>query len=165
MANIDPGAATTANHQHVPVRRGTFELRGVYCLRCADAVERALREQPHVTEVRLDWKNNVVHVGYDPVRNGAEAVEEVITQTGCDCKLTEVEEEHHEAMAPPVRRMQHLEHGVDAQPIAMGTKHDRMQYEAPATQADHSDHMGDHMGHDMSDPGMAEAMERDMRNR
>src|SRR5215212_3520854 len=145
MANIDPGAATTANHQHVPVRRGTFELRGVYCLRCADAVERALREQPHVTEVRLDWKNNVVHVGYDPVRNGAEAVEEV----------------HHEAMAPPVRRMQHLEHGVDAQPIAMGTKHDRMQYEMPATPADH----GDHADHDMSDPGMAAAMERDMRNR
>ena len=57
--------------------------------------------------------------------------------------------------------MQHLEHGVDTQPISMGTKHDRMQYEATATQADH----GDHMGHDMSDPGMAKAMERDMRNR
>jgi len=36
-----------------------------------------------------------------------------------------------------------------------------MQYEMPATHADH----GDHMGHDMSDPGMAAAMERDMRNR
>jgi len=43
----------------------------------------------------------------------------------------------------------------------MGTKHDRMQYEMPATHADH----GDHMGHDMSDPAMAAAMERDMRNR
>ena len=161
MANIDPGAATTANHQHVPVRRGTFELRGVYCLRCADAVERALREQPHVTDVRLDWKNDVVHVGYDPARIGPKDIEEVITQTGCDCKPTEVEEEHHEAMAPPVRRMQHLGHGVDAQPISMGTKHDRMQYEMPATPADH----GDHADHDMSDPGMAAAMERDMRNR
>src|SRR3712207_3528281 len=57
--------------------------------------------------------------------------------------------------------MRHLGHGVDAQPIAMGTKHDRMQYEMPATGADH----GDHMGHDMSDPGMAAAMERDMRNK
>src|SRR5215210_5972576 len=72
---------------------------------------------------------------------------------------------HHEAMAPPQRRMRHLEHGVDAQPISMGTKHDRMQYEAPATQADHSGHTGDHMGHDMSDPAMAASMERDMRNR
>src|SRR5215211_1395229 len=156
MANIDPRAATTANHQHVPVRRGTFELCGVYCMCCADAVERALREQPHVTDVRLDWKNDVVHVGYDPARIGAEAIEEVITHTGCDCKPTEVEEEHHhEAVAPPERRMQHLGHGVDAQPIAMGTKHDRMQYEMPATHADH----------DMSDPGMAAAMERDMRNK
>ena len=64
-----------------------------------------------------------------------------------------------------------------------------MQYEAPATQASahahahhapvvdahaHAGHApaaeahaghGDHMGHDMSDPGMAAAMERDMRNK
>jgi P-type Cu2+ transporter len=50
---------------------------------------------------------------------------------------------------------------VDTQPISMGTKHDRMQYEMPATPADH----GDHLGHDMSDPNMAATMERDMRNR
>src|SRR5215204_4752420 len=161
MANIDPRAATIANHQHVPVRRGTFALRGVYCLCCAGAVERALREQPHVTDVRLDWKNDVVHVGYDPAKIGPEDIEEVITRTGCDCKPTEVEQHHHEAMAPPQRRMQHVGHGVDAHPISMGTKHDRMQYEMPATHADH----GDHMGHDMSDPAMAKAMERDMRNR
>ena len=162
MANNNPRAATTADHQHVPVRYGTFELRGVYCLGCAGAVERALREQPHITEVQLDWKNDVVHVGYDPARIGPEDIEQFITQTGCDCKLTEVEEEHHhEVMAPPERRMQHLEHGVDTQPISMGTKHDRMQYEMPATHADH----GDHADHDMSDPLMAATMERDMRNK
>src|SRR5215207_1384492 len=163
MINNDPTAATTAHHQHVPVRQGTFELRGVHCLCCAGAVERVLREQPHITEVQLDWKNDVVHVGYDPARIGPEDIEEVITQTGCDCKPTEVgeEEHHHEAMAPPERRMQHLGHGVDTQPISMGTKHDRMQYEMPATHADH----GDHMDHDMSDPLMAAKMERDMRNK
>jgi P-type Cu2+ transporter len=162
MTNNDPTAATTADHRRVSVRRGTFELRGVYCLGCAGAVERALKEQPHVTEVQLDWKNDVVQVGYDPSRIGPEDVEQVITQTGCDCKPMEVEDEHHhEAMAPPERRMQHLGHGVDTQPISMGTKHDRMQYEMPATPADH----GDHLGHDMSDPNMAATMERDMRNR
>jgi P-type Cu2+ transporter len=57
--------------------------------------------------------------------------------------------------------MQHLGHGVDTQPISMGTKHDRMQYEMLATHADH----GDHMDHDMSDPLMAAKMERDMRNK
>src|ERR687893_230712 len=162
MTNNDPRAATTADHQHVPVRRGTFALRGVYCLGCAGAVERALSEQHYITEVQLDWKNDVVHVGYDPGRLGPEDIEQVITQTGCDCKPTEIEGEHHqEAMVPPERRMQHVGHGVDTQPISMGTKHDRMQYEMPATHADH----GDHADHDMSDPLMAATMERDMRNK
>ena len=174
MSSIDPEATSKAGaHDHSSrhgARDGAFELGGVHCRGCADAVVRALRAQPHVTDVRLDWKNDLVHVGYDPTRIGPEGIEGAITQTGCDCKPTDVgEEHHHEAMAPPQRRMQHLEHGVDAQPISMGTKHDRMQYEAPATQADHSDHTGDdmggHMGHDMSDPGMAAAMERDMRNK
>jgi len=130
-------------------------------LGCAGAVERILRELLHVTEVHLDWKNDVVHVSYDPTRIGPEDIEQVITQTGCDCKPAEVEEHHHEVMAPPERRMQHVGHGVDTQPISMGTKHDRMQYEMPATHADH----GDHADHDMSDPNMAATMERDMRNR
>jgi len=174
MTSIDP-EPTSKSGAHDPAsrhgaRHGAFELGGVHCRGCADAVERALRDLPHVTEVRLDWKNDLVRVGYDPTRIGPEDIEGAITQTGCDCEPTGVgEEHHHEAMAPPQRRMQHIEHGVDAQPISMGTKHDRMQYEAPATQADHSDHtddnMGDHMGHDMSDPGMAATMERDMRNK
>jgi P-type Cu2+ transporter len=162
MSNIDPEATSKTDAHDSSSRHGAFELGGVHCRGCADAVVRALRAQPHVTDVRLDWKNDLVRVGYDPTRIGPEDIEGAITQTGCDCRPTEVGgEHHHEAMAPPQRRMQHIEHGVDAQPISMGTKHDRMQYEAPATQADH----GDHMGHDMSDPAMAASMERDMRNR
>src|SRR5215207_5757278 len=161
MTGSDPQATPKTDIHHPSPRHSAFELRGVHCLGCAGAVERALREQPHVTDVRLDWKNNLVHVGYDPAKIGPEDLEQVITQTGCDCKSTDVEEHHHEAMAPPERRMQHVGHGVDTQPISMGTKHDRMQYEMPATHADH----GDHMGHDMSDPNMAATMERDMRNR
>src|SRR5215211_2203174 len=161
MANMDPNTATTADHHHVHLRYGAFELRGVHCLGCAGAVERALREQPHVTDVRLDWKNDVVHVGYDPANIDPEGIEDVITQTGCDCAPVGAEEERHEVVAPPERRMQHLGHGVDAQPVSMATKHDRMQYEMPATHADH----GDHADHDMSDPNMAATMERDMRNK
>jgi P-type Cu2+ transporter len=153
---------TTHHPERSNVVHAAFRLRGVHCLGCAGAVERVLREQPHVTEVHLDWKRDLVHVGYDPTRITPEEIERVITQTGCDCTLTEVEEEHHhEAMAPPQRRNRHLGHSVDMRPISMGTKHDRMQYERPATHADH----GDHADHDMSDPGMAAVMERDMRNR
>src|SRR5919112_148716 len=141
MANNDPGTAATAHTHHVPVRRGTFELRGVHCLSCAGAVERVLREQPHITEVQLDWKNDVVHVGYDPASIGPEDIKQVITQTGCDCSPAEVEEEHHhEVMAPPERRMQHPRHGVDTPPPSMGGKNDPMQYEKPATHAGHGDH-------------------------
>src|SRR5215208_1735681 len=162
MTGSDPQAMPKTDVHHPSPRHSAFKLGGVHCLRCAGAVERVLREQPHVTDVHLDWKNDLVHVGYDPARIGPKDIEQMITRTGCDCKPTEGEEEHHhEAMAPPERRMQHVGHGVDAQPISMGTKHDRMQYEMPATHADH----GDHMGHDMSDPNMAATMERDMRNR
>jgi cation transport ATPase len=54
------------------------------------------------------------------------------------------------------------------------TKHDRMQYELPHTHAGEQHHDPAHeapheghggMSHDMSDPTMAAAMERDMRNR
>jgi P-type Cu2+ transporter len=161
MTGIDPEAMAKTDTQHPSVRHGAFQLRGVHCLGCAGAVERALREQPDVTKVRLDWKNDVVHVDYNPARIGPEGIEEVIGQTGCACAPVDAGEERHEAVVSSERRMRHLGHGVDAQPISMGTKHDRMQYETPATQADH----GDHMGHDMSDPTMAADMERDMRNR
>ena len=150
------------HHQKTPsVRHSTFKLRGVHCPGCAAAVERALREQEHVTDVRLDWKEDVVHVGFDPGKIGPEDIEAVITRTGCDCAPAGAEEGRREAVASPERRMRHLGHGVDAQPVTMGTKHDRMQYEMPATSAEH----GDDMGHDMSDPGMAAAMEHDMRNK
>jgi hypothetical protein len=36
--------------------------------------------------------------------------------------------------------MQHLAHAVEMQPITMSTKHDRMQYEMPATSAAHAQH-------------------------
>src|ERR671912_355527 len=140
-----------------------FKLGGVHCLGCATAVERALQAQAHVTDVRLDWKADVVHVGYDPTKIGREAIERVIADTGCECEPVEAGGELPKRLPPQKRRWQPLGHGVHAQPVSMGTKHDRMQYEMSATQVDHDAHAD--MGHDMSDPGMAAAMERDMRNK
>src|SRR5215217_3512367 len=142
MTGIDPQATTKADARYPSLRHGTFKLGGVHCRGCADAVERALRAEPHLTGIRLDWKNDVVRVGYDPTSIDSEDIEKIITQTGCDCAEVEAEGGQRETVAPPERRMQHLGHGVDAQPISMGTKHDRMQYEMPATHADHGDHMG-----------------------
>ncbi len=172
---------------HAP-QYATFKLDGLYCLDCATAVEKALRDNPHVTSVHLDWATNVVHVGYHEAMIAREQIEHIIASTGCDCRAADGHS--HETVAPsPQRQMQHLAHGMQTQPITMGTKHDRMQYEMPATQAHaqahahhaaspaaptHAGHAGmehaaegghEHMGHDMSDPGMAAAMERDMRNK
>ena len=44
-------------------QNATFQLDDIHCLECVDAVERALRNQAHITSVHLDWSKNVVHVG------------------------------------------------------------------------------------------------------
>src|SRR5215204_5984910 len=145
------------------VEHSAFKLGGVHCLGCAIAIEEALRAQPSVTDIRLDWKADVVHVGYDPAKIGREDIERVIADTGCECEPVEARGELRKHLPPPGRRLRHLGHDVDARPVTMGTKHDRMQYEMPATQVDHDAHAD--MGHDMSDPGMAAAMESGMRNK
>jgi copper chaperone CopZ len=66
-----------------------FKLSGVHCLGCATAVEEALRAQPSVTDVRLDWRADVVRVGYDPTKIGREDIERVIADTGCECEPVE----------------------------------------------------------------------------
>jgi len=153
-------------------QHATFKLEDIYCLECAEAVEQALHAQPHITSVHLDWANNVVHVGYHPEMISPEAIERVIAGTGCACAPADgaesVAHDHAGQVQPPeVRRLQRLQHAVDVQPITMGTKHDRMQYELPATEArpslraerhaamDHSAHAAmNHDAHATMDHGM-----------
>lgn len=188
----------------------TFALTNMHCTGCADAIEQQLRASPHVTSVHLDWNNNTVHVGYHTGMTSKAEIERLIATTGCDCTpegsdATSNQDTHdhsahshhrhteHNYTPTAQTRLRQLQHGVDVQPITMGTKHDRMQYEMPATDAhkgharheqqaavamhnahaqmNHTqmqgmDHSGHGMaGHDMSDPTMAAAMERDMRNK
>jgi P-type Cu2+ transporter len=194
----------TASHTH-SVAQAAFTLDDLHCPECADAVERALRANPHITGVHLDWRANQVHVSFHRGLIAEQDIAQIIASTGCDCAPAEnnhAAHDHTHHVPPAQRKLERLAHGVAVQPITMGTKHDRMQYELPATgvhthQAapqhgvatppvqDHAamdhgtmdhdtmDHaaMGhggmDHgaMGHDMSDPGMAAAMERDMRTK
>jgi len=128
-------------HSHSNTEQhAAFKLEEIYCIECAEAVEQALRAQPHITSVHLDWPNSVVHVGYHAQMISPEAIEQVIAGTGCSCAPADgaesVAHDHAGHAQPPAgRRLQRLRHGVDVQPITMGTKHDRMQYEMPATQA------------------------------
>src|SRR5262247_1793680 len=137
-------------------QHATFQLDDIHCTECADAVEQALRAQPHITSVHLDWPNNVVHVGYHGEMISAEAIEQVIAGTGCACAPTDgaLEQAGH-VMPSEARRLQRLHHAVDVQPITMGTKHDRMQYELPATNARPSPHAAmDHTAHTAMDQHM-----------
>ncbi len=152
--------AHTTGHSE---QHATFTLDALHCPECADAVEQALRAQSHITSVHLDWAHNVVHVGYHAGMITSGELEQIIADTGCTCEPVDGAHDHADRGQPSERRrLQRLQHAVDVQPITMGTKHDRMQYELPATSADpaqratkatprpaadHSAHMG--MNHPM----------------
>jgi P-type Cu2+ transporter len=117
-------------------QHNAFKLDDIHCPECADAVEQALRAQSHITSVHLDWTNNVVHVGYHAEMISPTEIEAIIAGTGCTCAPADDEHNHAAHIEPTeARRLQRLQHAVDVQPITMGTKHDRMQYEMPATKA------------------------------
>src|SRR6266498_1133136 len=126
--------AHTTGHSE---QHATFTLDALHCPECADAVEQALRAQSHITSVHLDWAHNVVHVGYHAGMITSGELEQIIADTGCTCEPVDGAHDHADRGQPSERRrLQRLQHAVDVQPITMGTKHDRMQYELPATSAD-----------------------------
>jgi P-type Cu2+ transporter len=119
-----------------PLAQATFALDDLHCPECADAVERALRANPHITGVHLDWRANQVHVSFHRGLIAEHEIAQIIASTGCDCAPAEnnhAAHDHAHHMPPAQRKLERLAHGVAVQPITMGTKHDRMQYELPAT--------------------------------
>lgn len=135
-------------HTEMHQMHATFSLKAVHCLECAQAVEQALQAQPHVTSVDLDWQHDMVDVGYHHGMVTPEILAQVINATGCDCAPaddTAPDTPDPGAHTPtpdsasPQLRMQQLKHGADMHAITLGTKHDRMQYELPATGA-HAHH-------------------------
>ncbi len=130
----------THQHHAAAPAQATFSLVGLHCTGCADAVERALKANPHITSVHIDWPNSIAHVSYHAGMIDEAAIRDLIEATGCPCESTDHAghtDGHHEhaAHGSPQARMRNLRHGVDVQPIMMGTRHDRMQYELPATGA------------------------------
>ncbi|MEO8287073.1 MAG: heavy metal translocating P-type ATPase [Chloroflexota bacterium] len=111
----------------------SVQLHDVHCTGCADSVLETLRSNPHITNTHLDWANNVVHVTYHPGMIDVREIEGLIEGTGCRCEPDAKETPHYKHDMPG--DIQHLAHGVAMQPITMGTKHDRMQYEMAASGA------------------------------
>ena len=137
-----------------------LKVDDLYCLACAEELEKTLTANPHVTRARVYFDARTVDVEYHAGMIDEAAIRTLINESGrCSC----VGESGGNDMT-------HLEHRAQMAPMAMGGAHDKMQYEMPSTAA-HAEHDAGHaqamshagMDHDMSDPKMAKAMERDMR--
>lgn len=142
---------------HAGTSTMTLAVEGVACPCCARALEERVRQVRGVSSARIDReRSHLLVVGWAD----EEDVRAAVRAGGCRCS--------DEGTPPSAAE---LAHKAEVQPITCGTTVDRMQYELPHAAAAH-DHEEAHaaeghqgMDHDMSDPGMAAAMERDMRNR
>jgi Cu2+-exporting ATPase len=146
----------------VPERR-SFAVAGLECVCCAEGVQDAVRELRGVTTATVDFAAERLDVAYEP-----EVVSEVDIRRAVGDYGYGLRDEGD------ARTTGQLAHCAQMAPITCSTKCDRMQYELahtaahaehrhPAEDASHEGHGG--MSHDMSDPTMAAAMERDMRDR
>jgi Cu2+-exporting ATPase len=139
--------------------RAKVVVEDLRCTCCADEVLDSVRSLPGVRTAELDYQRAELRVDYDADRLDEEAVREAVRERGYRCDGD-----------PGGTTTGRLAHTAQLAPITCGTKCDRMQYELPHTQAEKEHHDPSHegeggMSHDMSDPTMAAAMERDMRNR
>ncbi|MBX6341170.1 MAG: heavy metal translocating P-type ATPase, partial [Thermomicrobiaceae bacterium] len=177
-----PGAAGHERHEHVAEQ--TFSARFA-CVACAEAAERALRANPHVVSVRVDYPARQVHVGYHAGAVTPEEIQRLISEAAYDCRCAPTGAPSEATGGD----LESLAHHADMAAVTQGTTMDRMQYEFPSTAAErlhevghahpvypgavpeHAGHAAHEaaahaaMGHDMSDPRMARAMEADMRRR
>ncbi|MGE0688528.1 MAG: heavy metal translocating P-type ATPase, partial [Dehalococcoidia bacterium] len=144
----------------------TIPLTQLECVCCADELDSTVRANPAVIHAHVDFQAEILHIDYKPDQTDEPAIRQLVEESGrCRCADDAAATDVHADMA-------HMHHRADMAPVTMGTKADRMQYELPASSA-HAAHDAGHnaamshhgMDHDMSDPGMARAMELDMRNR
>jgi P-type Cu2+ transporter len=141
------------------------------CPACARGVAKVLQSTLGVSQASVDYRAQLVRVSYRPDTTSRGAIQELISRSafGCSCQAADLMGHIVGGELPA------LAHRADMAAVTMGTTTDRMQYEFGATAAGkvHEHHAAEHkahaphggMAHDMSDPIMAKAMERDMRNR
>jgi P-type Cu2+ transporter len=143
--------------------RTTVTVMDLRCTCCAEDVLETVRALDGVRSANLDYQRAELHVEFTAGILDEHRVRDAVRERGYRCE--------GDVGATTTGQ---LAHAAQLAPITCGTKCDRMQYELPHTpareqhhdpahEAPHEGHGG--MSHDMSDPTMAAAMERDMRNR
>ncbi len=137
----------------------TLPVKGLNFAGCAREIEKHLGKLAPIAHVEASYVSQTVTITYDETRLGEAQLREMVKDCGFACgepltrftgpsgtvsQLTEVAGAHRTMVHPAME--------------------DRAEASAPAKMdmgiVDHS-----MMGHDMSDPAMARAMEADMRNR
>ena len=144
-----------------------LQVLDLRCPACAEHIERDLSGTDGIERAEVDYAADRARVTYDETKLDAARIRDLIAARGYSCAMDGAEPE----LAEGRRSAAQLGHDAQLAPICCGTKHDRMQYELPHSRAEHihdeteptDEHAG--MDHDMSDPTMALAMERDMRRR
>ena len=143
--------------------RTTVTVEDLRCTCCAEDVLKAVRSIEGVRSAELDYQRSKLRVEYDRSAVDEDTLRRSVRERGYRCDGDDGRTSTGQ-----------LAHTAQLAPITCGTKCDRMQYELPHTAADAQHHNPSHeaphegrggMSHDMSDPTMAAAMERDMRNR
>jgi P-type Cu2+ transporter len=144
-----------------PSQHAPLTVEGLRCVCCAEDLAQAVRGLGGVEDAALDFASGELEVDFDPESIDEAAIRRAVREHG-----------YRVADEPGGASAAELAHVAQMTPITCCTRCDRMQYELPHTAAgmEHEHpaeaedgHAG--MDHDMSDPTMAAAMERDMRNR
>jgi P-type Cu2+ transporter len=151
------------------VTASDFKVLDLRCGCCADHIEDVLRSEPGIARAEVDFRRDLARVEYDETAIDEARIRELVAKRGYSC----VPAGETDAVEPRRRTAAQLGHDAQLAPICCGTKHDRMQYELPHSDADavheqvHPGAADEHAGmdHDMSDPKVARAMELDMRRR
>jgi P-type Cu2+ transporter len=137
----------------------TLPVKGLNFAGCAREIEKNLGKLEPIKQVEASYVSQTVTITYDESKLSEEQLHEMVKDCGfaCGAPLTR--------FAEPLAIISRPTAATAAQPVMA---HPAMEHhtpvEAPAKMelgiVDHS-----MMGHDMSDPAMARAMEADMRNR
>jgi P-type Cu2+ transporter len=153
----------TAHANPVGRMTATVVVEDLRCTCCANDVLDGVRALDGVSSAELDYQQAALRVDYDSAVVDEEAIRQAVRERG-----------YRSGGDPGGTTTGQLAHAAQLAPITCGTKCDRLQYELPharvegahrhpSEEAPREGHGG--MSHDMSDPTMAAAMERDMRNR
>ena len=75
-------AATTLAVNASEVEKVTLDVKGMDCAACPVTVKAVLKQQPGVSEVKMDAEKHTAEVSFDPAKVTPDKLAKVVTETG-----------------------------------------------------------------------------------